>query len=125
MGLYSHEIGSTCKNNTCHGKEVSFRVSSMLISIDSFICLSFPQINRIILQKCYGAKLKSVHLINAPGYASTLVSAAKMMMKKKLAERIYTHNSVEELYQHISPKYLPKELGGHQKSYAEISGVNF
>lgn len=46
-----------------------------------------------------------------------------MMMKKKLGERIFSHNSLEELHEHISPKYLPKELGGDQKSYSELSSI--
>ncbi|XP_077288544.1 uncharacterized protein LOC143912951 [Arctopsyche grandis] len=52
-----------------------------------------------LIQKCFSAKIK----------------------EDRIADRIFVHKSLEDFHKHISPKYLPKELGGFNMSMSEVS----
>ncbi|XP_077285833.1 uncharacterized protein LOC143911003 [Arctopsyche grandis] len=76
-----------------------------------------------LIQKCYGAKIKGIHILNAASYTNSVVNVGKMVLKKKIADRIFVHKSLDDFHKHISPKYLPKELGGFDMSLSEVSSM--
>lgn len=74
-------------------------ISELIYLVKSFF-LALP----IRFQGCY--------IINMPWFAIKLADLAKKLMSKKLTQRIYFVNSMEEFHAHIDPKLLPLEYGG-------------
>ena len=67
-----------------------------------------------LIQNCFPARLKGVHLIEQPWYVGILLGIMKSFMKEKLRNRIFIHGSDwESLHQHMAPENLPQDFGGH------------
>nr|CAD7433660.1 unnamed protein product [Timema monikensis] len=71
--------------------------------------------------KGYSARMKSLHFINAPSFADTVVTLLKSIFSAKLANRIFVHNKrYDTLLEHISPEVLPTEFGGKAGSISDL-----
>lgn len=90
----------------------------------SSIILIFKNINlkSFNIQNCFAGRIKGFHFINCPAYINGLITFSKSLVKKKLSDKYHYHKTVEDLHKHISPKYLPKDLGGQEQTNDEIIG---
>ncbi|VVC39731.1 Cellular retinaldehyde binding/alpha-tocopherol transport,CRAL/TRIO, N-terminal domain,CRAL-TRIO lipid [Cinara cedri] len=74
-----------------------------------------PTITKNIL-KCginsFPLRVKSVHYVNPPKFVSRLVTFFKMFLPNKLKDRMFVHETLEELYQFIPRDVLPDIYGG-------------
>ncbi|XP_072395572.1 alpha-tocopherol transfer protein-like [Diabrotica undecimpunctata] len=75
----------------------------------------------LILQNIMRNRIKEIHIFHYPPYINIIMAVAKGILKKKLYDRIYLHENLENLYKHISPEVLPKDYGGKQKSMDELN----
>nr|CAD7408985.1 unnamed protein product [Timema cristinae] len=76
---------------------------------------------KVMEWKGYSARMKSLHFINAPSFADTVVTLLKSIFSAKLANRIFVHNKrYDTLLEHISPEVLPTEFGGKAGSISDL-----
>ncbi|CAH2093971.1 unnamed protein product [Euphydryas editha] len=75
----------------------------------------------VFFTEAYKFKVKGFHIINAPPYFNKLLQFFKAFVKEKLINRVYIHNSFEELYQEIPKEILPKEYGGEEMSCTNLA----
>ncbi|XP_050441971.1 alpha-tocopherol transfer protein-like [Adelges cooleyi] len=69
----------------------------------------------------YPMRIHQVHIINMKTYATSLITFAKSLLKKKITERIFIHKSSEDLKEYIDPSVLPLNYGGtYPKTVEEI-----
>ncbi|XP_050353686.1 alpha-tocopherol transfer protein-like [Nymphalis io] len=87
-----------------------------------------PKLNPVIVKRseimsteAYRVKVKGFHVINAPGFIEKIVYILKSVLKEKIMNRIYIHNSYEELYEAIPKEVLPQEYGGDLPSCSKLS----
>ncbi|KAJ8913655.1 hypothetical protein NQ315_007372 [Exocentrus adspersus] len=73
-----------------------------------------------VSEKVFSSRIKGIHLINCPSYVDTLVNISKMIMKPKIANRMYFHSNYESLYEHVPKEMLPKDYGGNERSVKEF-----
>ncbi|XP_028140957.2 alpha-tocopherol transfer protein-like isoform X1 [Diabrotica virgifera virgifera] len=74
-----------------------------------------------ILERVHSLRTHSVHVINAPSYYNQIVTLFKSLAKKKLADRVHVHKSLDELLKHLPLDILPSDFGGKQKSCDELA----
>ncbi|XP_013168046.1 PREDICTED: alpha-tocopherol transfer protein-like [Papilio xuthus] len=70
---------------------------------------------------CHGAKLKGIHLINMPSFAIPILNLIKKLLKPKIAERIKIHSKPEDIANVFPKSMLPKEYGGDEFSFDEVT----
>ncbi|KAI5642235.1 CRAL/TRIO domain-containing protein [Phthorimaea operculella] len=72
------------------------------------------------LQEAFLAKLKQVHVLNAPGYIDTIMAMCKPFMKKSLLDMIHIHRTgATDLEEYLPLEAFPKEAGGSWKTVDE------
>ncbi|XP_037081605.1 clavesin-2-like [Pollicipes pollicipes] len=70
------------------------------------------------LQDCYPARFGGIHFINQPWYVEAMMSVIRPFLKEKVKEKIYMHgNNLAALYEHVSRRILPADLGGDAPAY--------
>ncbi|XP_058803431.1 alpha-tocopherol transfer protein-like [Phymastichus coffea] len=73
--------------------------------------------------KAYGARIKGIHFVNAPGFIDRIVALVKSAIKPKLAARVHVHSSgLQSLYESVPRAVLPADYGGEQPSMDELDG---
>lgn len=73
-----------------------------------------------ILQDGIGIKVYEIHVINATSLGQSFINMLRQFVKPKIVDKIVTHNTTEELQEHIPKTYLPKDYGGDQPSLDEF-----
>ncbi|GFG39221.1 hypothetical protein Cfor_00122, partial [Coptotermes formosanus] len=73
-----------------------------------------------VMYSGYNARIKAMHVLNAPSYADTIIAMLKSVLKSKLTERIYVHGSdLTSFYEQVPKESLPTEYGGNAGSVQE------
>ncbi|CAG9858108.1 unnamed protein product [Phyllotreta striolata] len=75
-----------------------------------------------IMENVAKSRVKQIHVIRTPSYVNILINIAKKFMKKKMADRIQIHKSIEELYKYVPQELMPADYGGKQPSINEMIG---
>ncbi|XP_044261263.1 alpha-tocopherol transfer protein-like [Tribolium madens] len=84
--------------------------------------LSAPFKNSIsILQDAYAARVSQLHVVNCPPMAEKMIAAIRPLIHEKVKKRFIVHKGVESLLNHLQPKVLPVEYGGHLESIRDYS----
>ncbi|XP_034247769.1 clavesin-1-like [Thrips palmi] len=68
-------------------------------------------------------RMKKLHLVNAPPFYAASFNLIQMLLKDKIKERVIMHPNLKSLYSYVSPRYLPKELGGDLPSCDETEAL--
>ncbi|XP_045493131.1 uncharacterized protein LOC123692430 [Colias croceus] len=68
----------------------------------------------------YGLKIKGIHIISDSKGVDLFVNIIKQILKPKLASRISTHKTFEEIHDIVGKDVLPAELGGYERPIKEI-----
>uniref|UniRef100_A0A6P7GM15 Alpha-tocopherol transfer protein-like n=1 Tax=Diabrotica virgifera virgifera TaxID=50390 RepID=A0A6P7GM15_DIAVI len=76
-----------------------------------------------ILENVWNLKIKEIHFFNVPRYAEKVIKLCKTLFNKKLGEKIFVHNSIEDIYKIVPKEILPKEYGGNEKSLQELNDI--
>ncbi|XP_055856044.1 clavesin-2-like [Episyrphus balteatus] len=67
-------------------------------------------------------RLRSAHFINTPVGFETVFNSIKSLLPPKMQQRLKVHGrNMSELYETVPQKYLPKEYGGENGSFDEIT----
>ncbi|XP_028140953.2 clavesin-1-like isoform X1 [Diabrotica virgifera virgifera] len=74
-----------------------------------------------VLERVHSYRTHSIHFINSPSYMHHTITLFKTFLKKKLADRVYSHKSLDELLEHLPLDVLPSDFGGKQKSCEELA----
>lgn len=94
-----------------------------------------------LVESVYTTRMEGMHYINCPPYVDKFLTLLKSIMKPKVAERVrtkfaawtinnyrqicvqvYVHKDLDSLYKEVPKAVLPKDLGGDEKSLAELNG---
>ncbi|CAH1107955.1 unnamed protein product [Psylliodes chrysocephalus] len=75
----------------------------------------------IILEKVYSNRVKQIHILNSPKYASATISVTKQVMKSKMAARIHVHKGSESIFKYISSKIMPIDYGGEEICLSDLN----
>ncbi|CAH2093976.1 unnamed protein product [Euphydryas editha] len=73
-----------------------------------------------IYMEGYGMRIKAIHIITTSKLIDTILSIAKKVLNKKVAERVYIRKTIQELYEHIPKHILPREYGGEERPLNEL-----
>ncbi|XP_050442840.1 alpha-tocopherol transfer protein-like isoform X3 [Adelges cooleyi] len=68
--------------------------------------------------EAYPMRIHEIHMVNVKSFIQPLMNIVISLMKKKISNRIFNHNSIEELKNYIGPSILPLNYGG---SYPKTS----
>ncbi|XP_027836886.2 alpha-tocopherol transfer protein-like [Aphis gossypii] len=74
-----------------------------------------PTLTKNLLRCCidsFPLRVKTVHYINPPKFMSRLITFFKLFVSNKIRDRIFVHDSLEDLYQYIPKDVLPDIYGG-------------
>ncbi|XP_028140785.1 uncharacterized protein LOC114334870 [Diabrotica virgifera virgifera] len=74
-----------------------------------------------LLEELWNRQLKEIHCFNMPKYAEKLIYLSRAFLNKELREKIFVHNSLEDLYKVIPKEILPKNYGGEEKELEELN----
>ncbi|XP_046738741.1 retinol-binding protein pinta-like isoform X2 [Diprion similis] len=79
----------------------------------------------VAASKAYAARIKSIHLINAPPFVDRIVTMIKSVLKPKLAARVHVHavGDLESFHRLVPKSILPKDYGGSYSTIKELSGL--
>lgn len=67
------------------------------------------------------ARVKSIHIINAPFFINMMVTLIRPLLTEKIGKRMHQHGqNLKSLHKYISPEILPVELGGKQGNLKDI-----
>ncbi|XP_063832992.1 uncharacterized protein LOC135082161 [Ostrinia nubilalis] len=91
-------------------------------------CLShLLRLNPLIMQKTaqifhegLGLRVSAIHVLNCPRYGQTVLNVMKQFFKPKILDRTIFHGSLDELYEYIPKRHLPKDYGGEEPSLDEF-----
>ncbi|GBP86313.1 Alpha-tocopherol transfer protein-like [Eumeta japonica] len=81
-------------------------------------CIDLKILQQVIyyLQEAFLAKLKGIHLLNAPSFTEKLMMIIRPFMKKQLLDMMHIHQPDSKVVDELIPKAaLPKESGGQHK----------
>ncbi|XP_055904433.1 alpha-tocopherol transfer protein-like [Eupeodes corollae] len=67
----------------------------------------------VFTEKAVPFRVGSVHIINFPSEAMTILKMIQQLMPKKIKERMMVHPTMESLYEYVPKEYLPEEYGGN------------
>nr|CAD7462684.1 unnamed protein product [Timema tahoe] len=105
----------------CLGEDIIVDMSNITFSHVTKLTPVLVKKIQMCGMKGYSARMKSLHFINAPSFADTVVTLLKSIFSDKLASRIFVHNKrYDTLLEHISPEVLPKEFGGKAGSISDL-----
>lgn len=68
----------------------------------------------------YGLRIKAIRLVTTSKLIDIFISIAKQVLNPKMVERFHIHKSIEELYDHIPKRLLPKDYDGDEPSLKEL-----
>jgi len=99
------------------------------VGLSQFLAFT-PTLTKNLLRCCidsFPLRVKTVHYINPPKFMSRIIMFFKMFVSNKIRERIFVHDSLEELYQYIPKDVLPDIYGGNNGSISnyEEHAMNF
>ncbi|XP_050444396.1 alpha-tocopherol transfer protein-like [Adelges cooleyi] len=60
----------------------------------------------------YPIRIHEIHVINHKSFLQPLTNISLKLVKKKIADRVFFHKSIEELKNYIDPSILPPNYGG-------------
>ena len=100
--------------------------------VNNLVDTSFPTIFKLsqmeqvrkallveLLQDCFPARFKGLHLVNQPWYISIVLVLVRPFMKQKVKERLFLHGiDYTTLYEYFDPEKLPPSLGGMGEEFA-------
>lgn len=64
--------------------------------------------------------MRDIHIINVPVFVDKILPVFRGIIPGKIYKKVHVHSSMEHFHQHVSPDYLPKDYGGHQKCLIEL-----
>ncbi|CAK1541711.1 unnamed protein product [Leptosia nina] len=106
----------------CNGVMAVFdyRKANVLEIIKALNLVELRQVVAIITEG-YSLRLKGLHFITPSKAIDAIVTMMKQVMSEKLAKRIFVHNNVSSLGEHIAPlDILPEEYGGKERSAQKL-----
>lgn len=66
-----------------------------------------------LIQDCFPARFKAIHIINEPAIFGMLFSIVRRFLNEKLQQRIHFHGcDTASLHKFVPPEILPEEYGG-------------
>ncbi|EEC08971.1 phosphatidylinositol transfer protein SEC14, putative [Ixodes scapularis] len=66
-----------------------------------------------LIQDCFPARFKAIHVVNEPAIFSMMFSIVRRFLNEKLQQRIHFHGcDMSSLHQFIPAEILPEEYGG-------------
>ncbi|XP_063368765.1 uncharacterized protein LOC134657143 [Cydia amplana] len=77
-----------------------------------------------ILKEGYGMRLRGLHVLTTSKATDALVTFAKQLLPKKLADRLHVHRDMDTLYNFVPKEILPSDLGGDAPRLSELHGKN-
>ncbi|KAM3963872.1 alpha-tocopherol transfer protein-like [Aphomia sociella] len=66
----------------------------------------------ICIQEAYPVKLKEIHIVNVTTLVDAVMNIVKPFLKEKIKKRIFTHTTLDTLYDYVPKDVLPEEYGG-------------
>jgi hypothetical protein len=85
-----------------------------------FQLLSPAYFNKYVntLHNCLPLRIIAIHYVNQPPMFSILFKALLPIFSAKIKQRVHLHGtSMVSLHKHVSPRLLPRELGGLQGKF--------
>ncbi|XP_044746868.1 alpha-tocopherol transfer protein-like [Coccinella septempunctata] len=70
--------------------------------------------------KAYSARVRAVHIVNAPRIINVLMTLLKTIVPTKIFNRIRVHRSLDTVYEYFPKRLLPLEYGGELGSLNTI-----
>ncbi|CAG9858107.1 unnamed protein product [Phyllotreta striolata] len=64
--------------------------------------------------------MKEVHVVNIAPHLLKFIELVKKFLKKKIADRIFVHQTIDKIYERIPKELLPRDYGGNEKSLNEL-----
>lgn len=64
--------------------------------------------------------VKQIHVVTDSKLLDGLVAMFKQFLSEKLASRIYTHTSIDTLFDYVPKNLLPEEYGGKMGPFSEL-----
>lgn len=77
--------------------------------------------SEILCTESYGTQIKGIHILNAPTFIDKVIFILKQTLKEKVANRIFVHNSYEDLHKHIPKSILPADYNGDEPTVAKLA----
>lgn len=81
-----------------------------------------PQLIRKLssLLEPFPVRIKAIHLVNPPRGIATVYNLFMSLCHEKLRNRVYVHDSFEDLHKVVDKRHLPVEYGGTNSNLPEI-----
>ncbi|XP_049854670.1 clavesin-1-like [Schistocerca gregaria] len=68
------------------------------------------------LANCFPIRINGVHVVNEPAIFGLVFSLFKSFLNERMQKRLFLHgHDMESLHSHITPDWLPPDLGGSGK----------
>ncbi|CAG9771171.1 unnamed protein product [Ceutorhynchus assimilis] len=77
-----------------------------------------------IAYKSLPHRIEALHIINVSKVFDYAFSMMKPFLSDVMKKRVFIHQDLEGLHEHVSPKYLPKRFGGIHKDYLYNDWLN-
>ncbi|XP_023947363.2 uncharacterized protein LOC112052493 [Bicyclus anynana] len=77
-----------------------------------------------LLREGYGMRIKGIHLLSGSKALDAMVAIFKQVLSAKVAGRLYTHKSIDEVANIIDKDIIPVEYGGKEKPLIELHKKN-
>ncbi|XP_026275123.1 clavesin-1-like [Frankliniella occidentalis] len=108
--------------DTCLGFEVIIDLANYSSNHAKIMAMSLTTMKNYLTctLNALPVRVKHLHFVNAPSMFTTTFSLIQPMLKEKLRKRVLMHKSLKSLYAHVSPQYLPRDMGGELPSTEEM-----
>ncbi|XP_054725646.1 alpha-tocopherol transfer protein-like [Anastrepha obliqua] len=73
------------------------------------------------LQEAAALRLIGFHFINIVPFMDKILALMTPFMKKELMNILYVHNNLEDFFKYVPQSILPKDYGGQNQEFGEIS----
>lgn len=73
-------------------------------------------------QEALPIRIVSIHFINPPYFVAKAMALIKPFFKGELGNKVFVHESLEDLDTYVPISCLPMDYGGQEKSLKELSG---
>ncbi|XP_050309789.1 alpha-tocopherol transfer protein-like isoform X2 [Anthonomus grandis grandis] len=81
-----------------------------------------PSITKHMISVAYSSlphRIEALHIVNVSKVFDYAFAMLKPLLSDLMKDRIFIHQNLESLHQHVSPKCLPKKYGGiHKDTYS-------
>lgn len=101
---------------------------TFIVDLKSLSFNDITKFNPMLIKKgeilslgCYGVKMNSIHLVNAPSFVDTLITIVKQALKENLVGRLHVHSTYEDLHKAICKDFIPEDYGGNSLSIGKLS----